>query len=219
MYPRIGRCLVRPIPGMMELQEVAGMGMKLAVIAPMGIDPEIEVLREVVEGIFVRNAEKVREEGTELDFHLLYRGFTDIDFFGYQCFNVRNDYELFEAAVGLGEKGYDALVIHCAFDSQLDPIRQALDIPVVGVLQAGMLMATMMGHRFGVVTFSRTIASYIEDIIGRYGLKDKAVAVRSSESSGEEMLMALGEAHEIIEAFSVAARECIADGAEVLVPG
>ena len=195
------------------------MGMRLAIIAPMGLDPEIEIIRQIVGDIFVRNAEKVKQEDTEIDFHLLKRGFTDIDFFGYLCFNVRNDYELFEAAVKLGQEDYDGLLIHCAFDSMLDPLRQALDIPVVGVLQSGMLLASMMGHRFGVVTFSSTVSPYISDIIARYGLGDKAVRVRTSESTGEEMLMGLGDAHDIIEAFSDAARECIADGAEVLVPG
>ena len=57
------------------------MGMKLAVLAPMGIDPEIELLQQIIQDVFVRNAEKVKEEGTEIDFHLMHRGFTDIDFF------------------------------------------------------------------------------------------------------------------------------------------
>jgi len=195
------------------------MGTRLAVLAPMGLDPKIDIIKQILEDIFVRNLEKVKQEDTEIDFHLLERGFTDIDFFGYQCFNVRNDYELFEAAVGLGVEDYDGLVIHCAFDSMLDPLRQTLDIPVVGVLQSGILLATMMGHRFGVVTFSSTVVPYIEDLIRRYGLGERSVRVRSSESTGEEMLLGLGDAHDIIEAFSAAARGCIADGAEVLVPG
>ena len=195
------------------------MGMKLAVMAPMGLDPEIELLQQIIQDVLLRNAEKVKEEGTEIDFHLMHRGFTDIDFFGYKCFNLRNDYELFEAALKLDPEEYDAVVIHCAFDSSLDALRQALDIPVVGVLQAGLLLATMMGYRFGVVTFSRTVVPLIEQTIVRYGLGDKAVRVRSTESSGEEMMMGLGYAQEIIDGFSAAARECIADGAEVLVPG
>ena len=87
------------------------MGTRLAVLAPMGLDPKIDIIKQILEDIFVRNLEKVKQEDTEIDFHLLERGFTDIDFFGYQCFNVRNDYELFEAAVGLGVEDYDGLVI------------------------------------------------------------------------------------------------------------
>lgn len=101
----------------------------------------------------------------------------------------------------------------------LDPLRQAPDIPVVRVLQAGILLASMTGHRFGVVTFGDTVVPHSGDIIRRYGLGDKAVPVRSSESAGEEMPAGLGDAHGIMEAFSKAARVCIADGAEVLVPG
>jgi allantoin racemase len=195
------------------------MGVRLAVLAPMGIDPEVELLRQIIQDVFVRNAEKVKDEGTEITFHLLNRGFTDIDYFGYRCFNARNDYELFEAALKLESEGYDGLIIHCAFDSMLDALRQAMDIPVAGVLQSGMLLATLMGHRFGVVTFSATVVPVIEEMIVRYGLRDKAVRVRSSENSGMEMMLGLGNAHDIIEAFSTTARACIADGAEVLVPG
>lgn len=195
------------------------MSTRLAVLAPMGLDPEIEILRQVAEDVFVRNTEKVKEEGTEIVFHFMHRGFTDLDFFAYNCFNVRNDYELFEAGLKLGGEDYDGLVIHCAFDSMLEPLRQALDMPVVGVLQAGMLLATMMGHRFGVVTLSNSVVPLIENLICSYGLKDKAVRVRSSESTGQEMMGGLGDAHEVIESFSDAARLCIADGADVLVPG
>jgi Asp/Glu/hydantoin racemase len=113
------------------------MGVRLAVLAPMGIDPEVELLRQIIQGVFVRNAEKVKDEGTEITFHLLNRGFTDIDYFGYRCFNARNDYELFEAALKLESEGYDGLVIHCAFDSMLDALRQAMDIPVAGSCSRG----------------------------------------------------------------------------------
>jgi Asp/Glu/hydantoin racemase len=195
------------------------MGARVAILAPMGLDPEVELLRQIIQDVFVRNAEKVKEEGTEIAFHALNRGFTDIDYFGYRYFNARNDYELLEAAIKLEGEGFDALVIHCAFDSMLQELRQALDIPVVGVLQAGILLATMMGYRFGVVTFSNTVVPLIEELIVRYGLRDKAVRVRSTESSGMDMMLSLGDAHDIIDTFAATARACIADGAEVLVPG
>jgi len=195
------------------------MGMHIAVIAPFTVDPEAAELREVMKRVFVRNMEKVKQEGTEIDLYLLNRGFADPGFFPFTVFNVRNNYELFEAALGLGDDGYDALVLHCASDPHLDPIRQALDIPVVGVFQAGLLMALTMGYRIGVVTFDYRVVPFFTDLVGIYGLTDKVVAVKSTDSSGEELMMCMLDAHAAIERFSEVARECIADGAEVLVPG
>ncbi|RJP27132.1 MAG: hypothetical protein C4536_14075 [Actinobacteria bacterium] len=169
--------------------------------------------------VFVRNMEKVKQEGTEIDLYLLNRGFTDPGFFPYTVFNVRNNYELFEAALSLADDGYDALVLHCASDPHLDPIRQALDIPVVGVFQAGLLMALTMGHRIGVVTFDYRVVPFFTDLVGIYGLTDKVVAVESTDSSGEELMMCMLDAHAAIARFSEVAGRCIADGAEVLVPG
>jgi hypothetical protein len=195
------------------------MGMRIAVMAPFAMDPGAVELREVMEKLFVRNMKKVKEEGTEIDLYLLNSGFKDPGFFPYIVFNVRNNYELFEAALGLADDGYDALVLHCASDPHLDPIRQALDIPVVGVFQAGLLMALTMGYRIGVVTFDYRVVPFFTDLVGIYGLKDKVVAVESTDSSGEELMMCMLDAHAAIERFSEVARNCIAAGAEVLVPG
>ena len=195
------------------------MGIRIAAIAPFAVDPEAVELREVMERVFVRNIKKVKEEGTEIDLYLLNSGFRDPGFFPYIVFNVRNNYELFEAALGLADSGYEALVLHCASDPNLDPIRQALDIPVVGVFQAGLLMALTMGHRIGVVTFDDRVVPFFTDLVGVYGLADKVVSVRSTNSSGEELMMCMLDAHAAIERFSEVARDCIAAGAEVLVPG
>lgn len=195
------------------------MGKRIAVLAPFSMDPENEQLRELLRNIAVRNAEKVKEEDTELDFYLLNKGFTDAGSFWYLVFNVRNNNELFEAALSLRDRDYDALVIHCAADSHLDPIRQACDMPVVGVLQAGLLLATTMGSRIGLVTFSDLVIPYFENLVAAYGLSDKVTRVRSTNSTGMELISCMFDAHDVIERFSNVARECIADGADVLVPG
>ncbi|MBN2028163.1 MAG: hypothetical protein JW854_15550 [Actinobacteria bacterium] len=195
------------------------MGKRIAVLAPFSMDPDFEQLREIIKNIAIRNTEKVKEEDTELDFYLLNKGFTDAGSFWYLVFNVRNNNELFEAALDLRDQGYDALVIHCAADSHLDPLRQACDFPVVGVMQAGLLLATMMGSRIGLVTFSDLVIPYFENLVAAYGLRDKITRVRSTNSTGMELISSLVDTHDIIERFSSVARECIADGADVLVPG
>jgi Asp/Glu/hydantoin racemase len=195
------------------------MGKRIAVLAPFAADPDNEALRQMFKQIVITNLEKIKEDDTQIEFFLLNKGFTDPDFFPYYVFNIRNNQEFFEAALSLRDQGFDALVLHCASDPHLDPIRQVLDIPVVGVFQAGLLMSFMMGYRFGVVTFNDLVVPIFENIVQQYGLGAKAVRVRATNSTGEEMMGAFLDAHDTIEKFSSVARECIADGAEVLVPG
>ena len=93
------------------------MGMRIAAIAPFAVDPGAVELREFMERVFVRNMKKVKQEGTEVDLYLPNRGFARPGFFPFMVFNVRNNYELFEAALKLGDGTYDALVLHCASES------------------------------------------------------------------------------------------------------
>ena len=73
------------------------MKTKIAMVAPMAGDPNNEKGREVVENIFVKNANKLKEEGTVVDYILLNKGITDTDHLAWEALNVWNMYELFEA--------------------------------------------------------------------------------------------------------------------------
>ena len=48
------------------------------------------------------------------------------------------------------EQGYDAVVIACFSDPGLDAARELVDIPVVGIQEASMYLAAMLGSAFGV---------------------------------------------------------------------
>lgn len=191
----------------------------IAVLMNITMDPEDELLRDIMERVFLKSALRSKQEDTNITLHVLRKGFTNIECFGYQNLNVWNDFELFESGRRLGEMGYDGLVLHSGFDSVLEPLKQALMIPVVGVAQASMIMASLMGDKFGIVTFSRPIVSYIDELISRYGFKEKTVRTRYVQASFENYLSSLIDAHGLIEMFNDAARKCIDDGAEVLVPG
>jgi allantoin racemase len=50
------------------------------------------------------------------------------------------------------EEGYDAIVLACFSDPSLDAAREISDIPVVGIEEATMHIAAMLGHKFSVTT-------------------------------------------------------------------
>ena len=195
------------------------MKTKIAMVAPMAGDPNNEKGRQVVENIFVKNANKLKEEGTEVDYILLNKGITDTDHLAWEALNVWNMYELFEAVRSLKGQDYDAVVIHCYSDPNLTACRQIMDIPVVGVVQTSMMMAAMMGSKFGVITFTRPIIELIDDLALKYGFKDRAVRTLSMDTPNKEIIKAYFDAHDLIDKFKGFARQSIEDGAEVLVPG
>ena len=195
------------------------MSKKIAVVAPMGIDLSEEIFREIAGRIFVKNANKLKDEETLIDFFIMKKGFVNIDSFSWESLNVWNSYELFEMARGLRGKGYDAMVIHCYADPCLYPLRQLMDIPVVGAVQNSLIFAGMMGRKIGIVTFSKYFAPIVEELVVKYGYKDSVVSIRSTESKMNDFFESFTNAGPLLDKFCEVSRACIADGAEVLVPG
>ena len=195
------------------------MKTKIAMVAPMAGSPESEKGRQVVESIFVKNANKLKEEGTVVDYHLLYKGITDTDHLAWEALNVWNMFELFEAIRDLKKQDYDAVVIHCYSDPHLTACRQIMDIPVVGVVQTSMMMASMMGSKFGIITFAQPIIELIDDLAAKYGFKERLVRTRSTDTTNAEFAKSYFDAHDSIASFKKVARLAIEDGAEVLIPG
>jgi len=99
------------------------------------------------------------------------------------------------------EEGHDAAIIGCFNDPGLQEARESLSIPVIGVGEAGMLLACMLGRNFGVVTVRRD-------------------PIRSCELD-EKLYPAMFElpAKIAVPPFEEQAKKMAEDGAEVVVVG
>ena len=53
------------------------------------------------------------------------------------------------------DEGYDAIVLACFSDPSLDAAKEISDIPVVGIEEATMHVAAMLGHKFSITTAFR----------------------------------------------------------------
>ncbi len=118
-------------------------------------------------------------------------------------------------------EGYDAIALNCFFDPCVDVAREMMGIPVVGPAEASMSMASLMGARFGIVTFHpKTIPDY-ERMIRVYGFESRAIAspVRSLTQSPEDQLRGVTAPEATIEDFEAVASTFVRDGAEVIIPG
>lgn len=160
-----------------------------------------------------------KQPDTELVFRFPRRGVTGLEGEMYSHLHHLADGQIFHAVVQAEHDGFDGALVACFHDPMLWDIRQAVDIPVVGFGESSMVLAAMMGRKFGVVTISPYSVHDTEENIAKYGFKDRCVGVRCLHESGREQEQAMADARAAIAAFTVAARELIAEGAELIIPG
>lgn len=125
------------------------------------------------------------------------------------------------AAPGMAEllranhEAFDAFVVACHCDPNLDLMKEISRKPVVGIGEASMKMATMLGHRFSVLSTAAHSIPNKEALIERYGLRGQMASVRAPEVEGLE-----GMESDLEERFFRTGRAAIdEDGAEVIVLG
>jgi allantoin racemase len=86
------------------------------------------------------------------------------------------------AEIAKGEAaGASAHIIACFDDTGLEAARSLAQAPVIGIGEAAFHVASLVAHRFSVVTtLSRSIAA-IEDNLLKYGLSQRCARVRACE--------------------------------------
>ena len=77
------------------------------------------------------------------------------------------------------EKEYDAFIIACHCDPNIDVIKEITSRPVVGIGEASMKIASMLGHSFSVISASRHSVPNKEALIRQYFLQDMCVSVKA----------------------------------------
>lgn len=112
--------------------------------------------------------------------------------------------------------GSDAYVIACFGDPGLDAARELVDVPVIGIAEAAMHVATLSGRHFAVVTtLSRTLGR-ARDLLARYGTREACVSL---VGSGIPVLELEDTASESFERIADLAAAEVAAGADVIVLG
>ncbi len=176
---------------------------------------EVTVDREPM----MRMIRKVARDDTVIDRHdmprssyLLHDSYMD----------MLNNAVLIDQLIEAETQGYDAAVIACCNDPGLREARQAVDIPVVAPMEASMLLACSLGHKFGIVTVQKELVPLQEERIRQYGLRDRAVPTRTmdlGDNPMEKVTSHVLHPESINPQFDELARASIADGAEVILVG
>jgi allantoin racemase len=113
----------------------------------------------------------------------------------------------------------DAIAIACYSDHPtVYALREITDKPVIGIAEASMLMACMLGYQFSVVTTNEEWVPLLWDAVRHYGLADRCASVRSTKLQVLE-LESKSDA-EIEQLMLEVSRKALEeDGAEVIVLG
>ncbi len=85
-----------------------------------------------------------------------------------------------EAIVAGEQRGADGAVIACFDDTGLDAARCAATIPVVGICEAAIHAASLLAHRFAIVTTLARSVPVLEMLAARYGAAGRCT-VRASD--------------------------------------
>ena len=110
------------------------------------------------------------------------------------------------------EDRYDAFVIACHDDPHLDVLKQITIKPVVGIGEASMKMATLLGHRFSVIQTTEHSIPIKESLVWKYHLQDLLASIRAPREDSRN----LTDAEKYLQAAQAALEE---DRAEVIVMG
>ncbi|MDO8691383.1 MAG: aspartate/glutamate racemase family protein [Dehalococcoidia bacterium] len=150
-------------------------------------------------------------------------GISSLESFGHYGIRFLNDREVLKSVRRAPDEGYDGAVIACYFDPALRAARQMLSIPVVGIAEASMLLAGLMGLRFAVVTSDHRYLDDMVETIHLYGMASRAIGTRPVRAikmdEGRLLSCLAGGFAPLVEDFSQVASGCIQDGAQVVIAG
>ena len=75
--------------------------------------------------------------------------------------------------------GVDAVIINCMGDPGMHAGREVVSIPVIGPCEASMHLASMLGHKFSVVTVLDSLEPQFTNQAKVYGVPEKLASVRA----------------------------------------
>lgn len=110
------------------------------------------------------------------------------------------------------EDTFDAFIVACHCDPNLDVMKEITKKPVVGIGEASMKMASMLGHRFSVVSTAKHSIPNKEALVRKYHLQDMLASVKAPPDD----MTACGDEEKTLQAAQAAVEE---DMAEVIVLG
>ena len=115
-------------------------------------------------------------------------------------------------------EGYDALLVACYSDHALvKMLREEYDKPVIGIMEASLFAARTLAARFGIVATSNRSKVMHQDAVRHYGMEGFCAGVASCDLGVLDLERK--PRAQVLGTMQTAAKELVAQGAEVLTLG
>lgn len=113
--------------------------------------------------------------------------------------------------------GIDAVIIGAFGDPGLAAARELFDLPIIGIAEAAIMSAAMLGERFSVLTFSPLMTRWYRDCVADSGLGARCTGVRTPNARPVNVASVMDDSRaDLIALAHLAALE---DGADVIILG
>src|SRR5438132_7524806 len=110
---------------------------------------------------------------------------------------------------------HDAIVVAAFGDPGIAGLREALDIPVVGLTEAALMSACLLGQRLSIVAISRRITAWYRECVQANGLIDRLASIRCLDRPLQNIGRVQDDHAERLEALCRSAIDD--DGADVII--
>jgi allantoin racemase len=139
--------------------------------------------------------------------------------FGARVIGTRAEHAIAEhSTIALAARhapGFDAIVIAVSYDTGARGARELLPVPVVGMTEAGLLTACMLGGRIGMIVFGKRVLPLYRELVDSYGLASRVAGWRVLESTAP---YGRGEHPELDAQIAATARDLVErDCAEAII--
>jgi len=170
-----------------------------------------------MENICKENFKTMARDGVEVDVLWLKTGYSEPTYIWPETYNA---VEGVKCCYRAWKMGYDGVVIGCTQDPGLMEARSIVDIPITGVTESSIAIASTLGSKFSFVCLLPAEAASIADKIRRYGLTERLASIRYTELSPVEVKGLYEDPAKLVSVFrEVATKAVREDKAEVIIAG
>lgn len=175
---------------------------KIKVIIPVCNDSGNEIVE--------KELEKYKDNDTKIDIISIEKGPESIDS-AYDV--VWSEIFTVQEAEKAEREGYDGVIIYCFSDPGLRAAKEKLNIPVVGVNEPSVHIASLLGEKFSIISPSKKR----RDLLKLYGFEHKCASLRSIGISVNDLENDKKRVAELT--FEEAKKAVEEDGADTIIIG
>jgi allantoin racemase len=130
---------------------------------------------ESVTRLIGEEARRVASAGTEITLHTAPFGVAYIE----TRFEAMIGAYAVASVAGAHAGGHDAVVVAAFGDPGVAALREVLDIPVVGLTEAALASASLLGNRISIIAISQRIAAWYRECVEQYGMISRLTSIRA----------------------------------------